>query len=605
MESRKIYEDLTLGVKRVQIVFIFVEVLFVFLVFYFWKIQIIDHRAFKKQSEANIMREVPLPAPRGLIVDREGDTILADNIASFQASIIRENCTNYELSCRRVARLLNIEQDVLKERIEKYKSLPLFKPIIVKDNLTIEEVSQIDGKKIEFPEVILQTEPKRTYPRGSFAAHSIGYLQEITEEEIKSGRYRERRLGDLVGRMGIEKVYEDFLRGTDGQLIEIVDSVGRVRGEIKRREPMQGRTLKLTIDVDLQQKAEELFQGREGGVIVLDAQSGEILALASYPTFDLNKFINRFTSEGWLDLQSDAEFPLENRVIRGLYAPGSIFKPVLALASLDSGLISEGTAFTCNGTAFFYGQPFSCWAKKGHGRIELVNAIRHSCNIYFYNLGKKLGIEEIARYAKMFGLGANTGVDLPGEKEGLVPDPGWKMNKRNIPWFPGETISVAIGQGPILVTPLQIAVYTSTIANRGRKIVPHLVKSYIDPITEEETVIHPLQAGQKVEIEGSLFEVVISGMWKAVNERGTAQATMISGFDVCGKTGSTQLRSTKKKEISGSENDIKTHSWFTGFAPKDEPKIVVTVIVEYGGMGGHTAAPLARELFKLYREKYD
>lgn len=605
MENRKIYEDLPLVVRRSHIVFILVEVLFVFLVFYFWKIQVIDHNKYWRQSEENRIQEVTIPAPRGLIRDRE-ETILVDNVASFKASIIRENCRNFDLSCLRIARLLNLEEDVLRKRIEKYKAFPLFKPIVVKDNLTIEEVTLIEGRKLEFPELVLQAEPKRNYQFGSFAAHTLGYVQEISEEEINSGKYKERRLGDIVGKRGIEKEYDNILRGKDGQLIEVVDSLGRNRGEVTRKKPVQGSNLKLTLDFELQKKAEKLLEGREGAAVVLDAQNGEILALASYPTFDLNKFINRFTPEEWLDLVNNPEFPLENRAIRGLYAPGSVFKPVLAIAGLDLNLITERTVFYCRGKAHFYGQPFSCWREKGHGRMNLLNGIRYSCNVYFYNLGKKLGIEEIARYAKTLGFGEKTGIDLPGEKEGLIPTPEWKMENRNIPWYPGETISVSIGQGPILVTPLQVAVCTALIANRGHKIFPILLHSYSDSITEEGTIIRSPRSDQSVEIKSSSFEKVIAGMWKAVNERGTAQLARIKGYDVCGKTGSTQIiGAAKTKELSKLDINIKTHSWFTGFAPKENPKVVVTVLVEYGGMGGETAAPLARELYKLYREKYD
>ncbi|MFQ6069507.1 MAG: penicillin-binding protein 2 [Candidatus Aminicenantales bacterium] len=602
MQKGKIYEDLSPLERRSGVFFILVKILIVFLVIYFWKIQIIDHRKYLKRSEANILREVTIPSPRGLIKDRSGNTILADNDASFKVSIIRENCRNFDLSCMRIARLLGLSEEVLKERIARYSSLPYFKPIVVKDNLSIEEVSMIESRKREFPELILQSEPKRIYPFASFAAHTLGYLGEISEEELRSNIYRERRPGELVGKRGIERVYDDMLRGREGQLIEIVDSRGKVRGEARRRKPVQGYSLKLTLDFDLQKKAEELLRGKEGAAVVLDPRNGEVLALASYPTFDLNKFIERFPPQEWQQIKDDPDFPLENRAIRGLYAPGSVFKPVIAIAALDSGLISERTAFTCRGKVYFYGQPFSCWREEGHGVIKLEKAIQHSCNIYFYHLGKMLGIREIARYAGMLGFGEKTGIDLPGEKSGLVPRPEWKLKTKNIPWFPGETISVSIGQGPILVTPLQVAVYTATIANRGRKIVPHLLYSYTEPKSGKETMLFSSREGEKVGIESSVFDKVISGMWRAVNREGTARATMIRGFDVCGKTGSVQLKSSKNTE---SEVEVKTHSWFTGFAPAKNPQVVVTLIVEYGGMGGETAAPMARELFRLYRKKYD
>jgi penicillin-binding protein 2 len=604
-ENSKIYEDLSLIKRRSLRIFVLVEILLVSIGIYFWKIQIVDHDKYWHQSEANRIREVIIPAPRGLITDRDG-RILADNIASFSASLIRENCKNFDLFSCRMSRLMSIEGDVLRNRIEKYKSLPQFKPIVFKDNLTLEEVSLIEGRKLEFPELVLQTEPKRFYPLGNFAAHTMGYLQELSEEEIKSDRHKGRRLGDLTGKTGIEKIYDNLLRGEDGHYIEIVDSVGRHRGVVDRRDPVQGYTLKLTLDSEIQKKAEELLGGKEGAAVVMDAQSGEILALASYPTYNPNKFINRFTPEEWLDLVNNPEFPLENRAIRGLYAPGSLFKLTIALAALDLNLITQNTSFFCQGSTRIYNQPFSCWNKGGHGWTNLINGIRNSCNIYFYNLGKKLGIEEIARYASMLGYGSKTGIDLTGEKEGLVPTPGWKEKVKDVPWFPGETISVSIGQGPLLVTPLQVAVHTALIANRGILITPHLLKSFKDPNTKKEKELRNSPKSFNSKISSSNFEKVIKGMWEAANHEGTARLAKIRGFDVCGKTGSTQVVSSLKTgEEFPPEKKIKTHSWFTGFAPQSKPEIVVTVIVEFGGMGGESAAPLARKLFELYRRKYD
>ena len=603
MENNEVYEDLILVQRRSKKIFIFIQVLTVFLLLNFWKIQVLDHKKYWEKSEANRMREIVLPSQRGLIKDR-GETILADNKASFKVSIIRENCEDYDKSCRKISRLLKIEEDVLKERIKRYESFPVFKPIVIKENLSFEEVAVIEARKLEFPELFLQAEPKRFYPFGNLAAHALGYIQELSGEEIKNGLYQQRRLGDLIGKTGIEKVYEATLVGTDGEALEIVDSMGRSKGEIAKREPEKGQNIILTLDYALQEKAEELLEGREGAVVMMDPQTGEILALASYPTFDPNKFIDRFTPEEWLDLINSSEFPLENRAIRGQYAPGSIFKLVIDLGALELGLVDEETTFTCKGEIEIYNEPFTCWIEKGHGEMNLIQGIRNSCNIYHYQVAKKMGIDEISRYAKMLGFGARTGIDLPGEKAGLVPNPQWKREVRKERWQPGETISVAIGQGPLMVTPLQVALYTSIIANRGRKVTPHLLNS--------QSLAGKRLFSEKdaVDIELSTFETVIQGMWEVVNKGGTGWAANVKGFDICGKTGSTQLISTekdkeKKVEEEEEEEETKTHSWFTGFAPRDNPKIVVTVIIEYGGMGGATAAPIARKLFNSYRRKYD
>jgi penicillin-binding protein 2 len=593
-KEKKIYEDLSPIQHKAQITFVGVGILFLFLLFFFWKIQILDHKKYWRQSEANRIREIILPPQRGLIKDRNG-IILATNIASFQISIIRENCKDIEESYKKIAQLLGLELPVLRERIEKYKFLPLFQPIMIMDNLGVDEVSRVKARQAEFPELFIQSEPKRSYPYETMAAHVLGYLQEVSQEEIRQS-IPKRRPGDLVGRTGIEREYEHLLVGKEGRVLEIADSIGRRMGEISREESVPGQNITLTLDSTLQRRAEELLEGREGAVVVLDPRTGEILALASFPTFDPNKFISRFSPEEWENLHQDPEFPLENRAIRGLYAPGSIFKLAMALGALDSRVVSEWKTYYCTGSLRIYGYPRSCWFKGGHGSMNLTNAIKNSCNIYFYQVGKLMGIEEIARYARMLGLGTLTGVDLPGEKEGLVPDPEWKRRVRNEPWYPGETISVSIGQGPIQVTPLQIAAYTSLIANRGKRIKPFLLQGNQSDATN----------GEKVDIQESLFEKVITGMWKSANEGGTGRAANVQGFDVCGKTGSTQVVSTATAEKLGTDEKIvKTHSWFTGFAPLDNPEIVVTVLVEYGGMGGTTAAPLAGEIFRMYRENRD
>ncbi|MGB6338177.1 MAG: penicillin-binding protein 2 [Candidatus Aminicenantaceae bacterium] len=603
MMNNKIYEDLSLVFSRARITFIVVKIIFVILILYFWKLQILDFQTFWQKSEANRIREIVVPPQRGLIRDRNG-VVLAKNIASFKASLIRENCKDFEESCLRISKLLDLEPDVLKERVEKYKSLPLFQPIVVKDNLTYEEVARIKSRHYELPELIVQSEPKRNYPFGTLASHVLGYLQEISPAEMEMDQYKTHRMGDLIGKTGLEKQYEDSLVGTEGKILEIVDNVGREIEEVSKIDPIRGNEIHLTLDFDLQKKAEEILDGREGAVVVMKPDTGEILAMASYPNFDPNKFINRFTPEEWVDLINSPEYPLENRVIRGLYSPGSLFKPCMLLAGLDQRAVNDSTTFVCRGSIIIYGHPFACWKADGHGIVNLYSAIQHSCNIYFYQLGKRIGIEEIARYARMLGMGSPTQIDLPGEKVGLVPDAEWKRRVRDEPWYPGETISVSIGQGPLLVTPLQIAVYTAQIANRGLSVTPYL---YAKEIHESQEITRR-QENIKVRslIPELYFEKVVQGMWQSVNDRGTSVLARVRDFDVCGKTGSAQVVGKATAEKLAKQNiEIKTHSWFSGFAPKDKPEIVVSLIVEYGGGGGATAAPSARELFELYREKYD
>ncbi|MFC2160820.1 penicillin-binding protein 2 [Acidobacteriota bacterium] len=608
MSHDKIYEDLSLISRRSKNTLTVLAVLFGFLVLYFWKIQVLDYKKYWEKSENNRIREVIIPPQRGLIRARDGE-ILAKNIGSHKVSIIRENCDDFEDSLQKISVLLDLQIEELRQRIDKYKSLPLFRPIIIKDNLDLKsEVSLIEARQKEMPELLLQSEPKREYPYKTFASHILGYLQEISLSELQEDAYKQKRPGDLLGKTGIEQQYEDRLLGTEGKVVQIVNSLGQVvNSNLKEREekPVPGETLWLTLDFQLQQVAEEILDGREGAVIVMDPQSGGILAWASYPNFDPNKFINRFTQEEWIGLRDNPDFPLENRAIRGGYAPGSVFKWTMGLAALQSRIISGNTYFECNGVVQIYNQPRQCWYEAGHGRMTLVSAIQDSCNIFFYQTGRLMEIDTIAEYARILGFGKKTGVDIPGEMEGLIPDSEWKKNVRGEPWYPGETISVSIGQGPIIVTPLQVAVHTAIIANRGRKIVtPYLVDRRNFSSENIDEYQSPSQ-NLSESIEVAHFEKIIQGSWLAVNDGGTAFAAQVPGFDVCGKTGSTQVIGREQAERLAKQNiEIKTHSWFTGFAPRVKPRVVVTILIEYGGGGGAMAAPLSKKLFERFRDIY-
>jgi penicillin-binding protein 2 len=587
----KIYEDLSLLQKRAMRIWAVVLAAFLALLFSYWKIQVLDNVSYRARAEANRTRAVAVPAPRGILTDRSGKIILADNRASFKASLIRENTKDLEASIVEAARLLSLEPAVIRERIAKYAGEPAFRPIVVKDDLSMEEVAQIEAREGERPELIVESEPKRTYPFGDLAAHALGYLQELTPEEL-AGAYNGRRPGDMAGKTGIEAAYDAALTGRDGQVVEVVDSQGRKQSELVSAAPQAGPRLRLSLDYDLQAKAQELLKDKEGAIVVLSPKTGEVLTLASFPTFDPNKFINRFTPEEWTGLAGSPDRPLLNRATQGLYSPGSTFKMVMALAGLKGKVIGPGTQFFCGGETEIYGNVFHCLG--AHGSLSLADALRFSCNIYFYNVGRQLGIEAIAADAELMGLGRKTGLDIPGEKEGLVPSPEWKKRTRNAAWYAGETISVAIGQGPLQVTPLQMASVTALIANRGRSVRPHLALD--GPAAAPDAVPG---------LDPAMVEAVVEGMWRSVNAEGTGRGARIEGFDVCAKTGSTQTVSAETAErISPSARQRKTHSWFTGFAPRRDPEIVVTVLIEYGGHGGAAAAPVARELFDLYKAKH-
>ncbi|HMA53312.1 MAG TPA: penicillin-binding protein 2, partial [Acidobacteriota bacterium] len=453
MPENRIYEDLSLVRRRATIVFGVVAALVFLALAYYWKVQILEHTKYQGMAEANRVRMRVLPAPRGLIRDRTG-AILADNRASFKVSLIRENVKDEAASCAAISRLLGIDEPTLRERIALHKDLQAFEPIVIADGLRPEDVAPIESRRLELPELSVESEPQRYYPGGGLAAHVLGYLQEQTLEEIQSRPDRKVRPGEMVGKTGVEREYDDLLRGQDGRVYEEVDSLGRVRGPIEQANqyPIQGKDLRLTIDPALQTEAERSLEGREGVVVALDAETGGVLALASSPTYDPNQFITRFTPDEWTALIGDPDSPLENRAIRGLYAPGSIFKLVMSLGGLGFGFITEDTTVYCSGSIQIYGAVRHCWFVPGHGAMDLANAIKNSCNIYFYTLGRRMGIADIAKAAARLGLGRKTGIDLVGEKEGLVPDEAWKQKTLKTPWYPGETISVAIGQGQLQVT---------------------------------------------------------------------------------------------------------------------------------------------------------
>lgn len=610
MPADRIYEDLSLIRRRAKTVFWIVAGLIFLALAYYWKVQVLEHRKYADMAEANRLRMRVLPAPRGLIRDRKNG-ILADNRASFKVSLVRENVKDEAATFAAIRRLMGLDEATVRARLALHKDLPAFEPIVIADGLGPGDVAPIESRRLELPELVVETEPQRYYPHGGLGAHVLGYLQELTAAEIRDRPERKVRVGELVGRSGVERVYDDLLRGRDGTVYEEVDSQGRFRQEAGRANPEQGQDLRLTIDPEMQAEAERSLEGREGVVIALDPDKGDILALASFPTYDPNKFITRFTPDEWTALIGDPDSPLENRAIRGLYAPGSIFKLVMGLGGLGFGYVTTDTSVYCSGSTEIYGAVRHCWFAPGHGAMDLADAIRNSCNIYFYSLGRRMDIDTIAAAARRLGLGRKTGVDLVGEKDGLVPSSEWKKKTFKAPWYPGETISVAIGQGQLQVTPMQVAAMTARIAKRGEWVWPHLVDGEGDRMARARPEKDPAAASSTPPetlplFTRSTYEAVIEGMWRSANMGGTGAAARVEGLDVCGKTGSTQTMSREAAErLALAGHPVKTHSWFSGFAPRVNPKLVVTVLVEYGGGGGATAAPIAGRLFEIYKKGLD
>lgn len=553
----------------------------------FWFVQLVQGDYYRGLAENNRLRRLAVKAPRGLIYDRHG-RLLVENIPSYNLILDRSHSTNLPDALALASSVLGRPLPELTALVESYSAIPGFKPVLLAENLSLAQVARLGVAGLEFPEFEVEVQHQRLYRHREQTAHVLGYLGEATEREIagEEGLYQP---GDLVGKKGIEQTYDKILRGRDGERAVVVDSRGKLLEEYGRREAVPGRNLVLTLDLDLQQEAARWLTGAEkvGAIVAMDPRNGEILAMVSSPSFNPNLFARRLQKADWEALIQDSNHPLQNRAIQNTYSPGSTFKIIMATAGLTEGTVNEHTSTFCSGGAVFYGRLFRCWKAGGHGTVDARGALMHSCDVYFYTLGQKLGIERIARYSRLLGLGSLTGVDIEGEKAGLVPDQAWSESQRKMPWYPGETISVSIGQGPILMTPLQMAEMTAIVANGGRKVIPHLIRGADLPEPEH------------VALDENALRIVRDGLWAVVNEPGgTAyNYARVPGAEMAGKTGTVQvIAQAARTDARSLPFKYRDHAWFTSFAPKDNPRLVVSVFAEHGGAGSKVAAPIAQAL---------
>ncbi len=561
--------------------------IFLFLISGFWELQVKKQESYSEMADRNRIKATPIVAPRGKILDRDG-RVIVDNHVTWSLLLARENLKNEHLPG--IAAGLNLDLDDLKAKLARFRKQPVYVPIVIKEDLSPEDLAFVESHRDPefYPELELLQAARRLYPQNGFAAHIIGYTGEISETELDDPQYTNYHPGDVIGKFGIERQYNDMLMGVDGQRQVMVDSRGNERQVIGTTEAKSGQRLQLSLDLDLQAVAELAMEGRQGATVAIDPRNGEILAMVSRPTFDPNKFTVRIRSKDWREYADDPDRPLFNRAIQAQLAPGSTFKPIMAVAGIDSGTVDEDTTFHCAGGASFYGHYHACWQKHGHGTISLHRAIQQSCDVYFYNLGNKMGIDTINHYAEMMGLGHKTGIDLPGEAPGLVPSSAWKIRTQRAKWYPGETISVAIGQGATIVSPLQLVTAIGSIAVGGKWFRPHLLMPDT-PKVKPRTVVASERA-----IQDS-----ISGMCAVVNEAGgTGGRSRLPGVEVCGKTGTAQLTSAK---FAAGKN-IKNNAWFVAYAPRENPEIAVVTLVESGGHGT-AAAPIVRDVLKAYFDK--
>ena len=561
----------------------------------FWNLQVIESDKYAEMAERNRIRTIPIIAPRGRMLDRES-RVLVDNYPSFSVLLLRDDPEVVARTLPQVAEGLEIALEELQAQVEAAKKFPQFHPIVVKHEATPADVAFIESHRADVPVLELLMIHRRRYPAEGFLSHAIGYVGEVSEQQVErsKGRYRS---GDIVGKAGMERQYDEILMGKDGLRRAVVNSLGKEVGRLNQTEAIPGQAIQLTIDYDLQLVAEGTLAGQKGAVVALDPRTGEILAMASHPAPDPNAFAVRIPREEWKQLNEDPDKPLLNRAIQAQLAPGSVFKIMMAAAMLESQVIPEDFSVYCPGTADFYGRTFRChaWRKGGHGWVDLHKAIVQSCDIYFYNVGKRLGIERISSYAYQLGLGHKTGIDLPGEEGGLVPSSEWKQRVRKQRWYAGETISVAVGQGALMTTPLQLARSIGGMALGGILRQPHLVRPAKNG---------PAQAEERFPLAENTIEKITQAMYGVVNEGGTAAAARLEGIEFCGKTGSAQLISTEGLARAG-QNDRRftDNAWFVGYAPRRNPEIVVAVLVEHGEHGSTAAAPVARDIIKAYYDK--
>ena len=571
--------------------------LFAILLFRGWHMQIINGAYYKRLAENNRIRTVTLPPLRGIIYDRHGE-VLAKNAPSFNLGLVAADVRDLEKTIKRISPVIGLSAEDIKERIASGKDYDPFSPVIIKEGLSMREVALIESHAWNLPGIGIFIEGRREYPNTSLAAHLLGYVGEVTPSQLKDEEYAGEPLGRIVGQNGVEKVYDRFLRGGVGKKNIEVDAAGHERRVLNVIEPVSGDSIILSIDLRLQKTAEEALGDRPGAVVVMDTGTGEVLALVSHPAFDPNVLSRRLSPRVWQKIAENPAHPLNNRAIQGTYPPGSVFKIVMASAGLEEGYISEDNKISCSGGMSFGRRVFRDWKPEGHGIVDLHKAITESCDVYFYQLGNRMQIDTIAKYASLFGLGELTGIDLPSEKKGLVPSTQWKIETKKERWYPGETLSVAIGQGFLSVTPLQQAVTVNTVANSGVVVRPRILRALISDRGKSLFAFPPVETN-RLNIREHTLDVIRNAMHGVVNDPGGTGSAARSPFaDIAGKTGTAQVIGRR-----GGGNQpfrFNDHAWFVAFAPVKKPEITVAVLVEHGGHGGSAAAPVARRIIEEY-----
>jgi len=573
-------------------IILFVLILFVRL----WYLQAVRGAYYYEQAENNRIRPVKIRPPRGIIYDRNGRP-LVENVLTFDISLVPEDTLDLDATIKKLSSITKVDQNSIRQALEDASSIRTkYEPVKIKEEAPWEEVTIVESHQDDLPGVIIEPEHRRHYPYGGMASHQLGYIGKVSQLQRK---LEQTDIGLLTGQGGLEKIYDKLLRGTAGKRMIQVNAAGRKVKDLGIEEPKLGKDIYLTIDLDVQQAAEESLGSRTGSVVAMDPNSGEILAMVSHPNYDPNLFPRGIAPKDWTRLTNDPSHPLYNRAIQSVYPPGSTFKILVALAGLETGIINPEEKVTCNGFIKSGKQTFRCWIKHGHGPVAFHEALVESCDVYFYTMGERIGFDRISEYATKLGLGNLTGIQLPDEKPGLIPTPDWKKKRTGESWYPGDSYINSIGQGFVLVSPIQAVRMMSAVANGGHIYRPVLIKQSRDRETGAVKPF-PLERGRDAHLNPKTLEVLRHALAGVVIEpKGTGHAARTPTATVAGKSGTAQVIAQK---IPGKKLTEKTqdHAWFVAYAPVENPKIAVAVLVEHGGHGGGAAAPVARRVIEEY-----
>ncbi|MDX2495345.1 MAG: penicillin-binding protein 2 [Desulfuromusa sp.] len=582
-------------------------IIFLLLLLRLWYLQVISYEDLQERSVRNRTRVLSLDAPRGPIFDRNG-ILLVDNRPSFQISVMRQDVENRSLLFERLSPLLDMETSELELRWQEGKRFPIYRPVPLAEDVSREIMERVQEHSVDLPGILTEVRPVRDYLERGSAAHLIGYLGEITEKELQSGDFNQYRGGDYIGKTALERTFEPYLRGEEGQRLVEVDVQGKLLRQLQMEPSSPGNKIYLTIDRELQRAADEVFAEESGAAVALDVKTGEILAMVSRPTFNPALFARGIAGKEWRALAQDDRHPLQNKVIAGQYPPGSTFKMVVALAALREGTAGAKRTINCRGDFVVGGSRYRCWKKHGHGLTDLKKALRESCDVWFYQVGLELGIDKLSKAAKEFGLGFPTGYPLPGERSGNMPSQEWKHQRYNKPWYAGETVIASIGQGFVLATPMQLAVMTAALANKGKVLKPQVVRKVED--WEGHLLLQPEpEIVRQIEYSAADWKAVRDGLIAVVNDaRGTGRAAHLDNVLVAGKTGTSQVVRRKSDEEEKLDEDgeipyrFRPHALFIAYAPAEKPEIAVAVVVEHGQSGGRAAGPVAKRIIQRYME---